>query len=184
MRKVVSVSLCVFLLAVAAMGLGAFLKRNSDTGSTNAPAPTPGSVNQANVNSSTNTNQAVNTNPATNAHSAVNTNAGNSNTKVNVNQTTTNTNTSTNTNQSAPNGITRTELARHNNSSDCWLLISDKVYDVSSYLRLHPGGSSIIVPYCGKDATTAFATQDGEGRHSSVAQRDLAEYLLGSIARE
>ncbi|MCX6701676.1 MAG: hypothetical protein NTX96_00585 [Candidatus Zambryskibacteria bacterium] len=40
--------------------------------------------------------------------------------------------------------LTMTELAKHNSSQSCWLLISGKIYDVTSYLNQHPGNASNI----------------------------------------
>lgn len=72
-------------------------------------------------------------------------------------------------------------IARHNIAADCWLIISGKVYAVTSYLSAHPGGRSIIIPFCGKDATKAFQTKAGAGSHSSAAHQELAVYLIGSV---
>lgn len=60
----------------------------------------------------------------------------------------------------------------------CILTISGARYDVTDYLRDHPGGSSRIIPFCGKDATTAFQTQGGEGSHSGIAKETLEKYRL------
>jgi len=73
------------------------------------------------------------------------------------------------------------EVATHNTASDCWLLISGKVYNTTSYLNSHPGGRSRIIPYCGQDATQAFQTQGGGGSHSSGAFADLAQLYIGDI---
>lgn len=72
-------------------------------------------------------------------------------------------------------------VAKHNRSSDCWIIVSKGVYAVTGYLAKHPGGASRIIPYCGKDATTAFATQGGTGSHSSSASADLAALRLGTL---
>lgn len=72
-------------------------------------------------------------------------------------------------------------IAQHNVESDCWLLIDGKVYDLSSYMIAHPGGKAIIIPYCGKDATTAFATKDGQGTHSAFAQSELQSLYVGTL---
>lgn len=72
-------------------------------------------------------------------------------------------------------------IAQHNVENDCWLLIEGKVYDVSTYMIAHPGGKAIIIPYCGKDATTAFATKDGQGSHSSFAQTELQSLYVGTL---
>ncbi|KAI0732264.1 FMN-dependent dehydrogenase-domain-containing protein [Fomitopsis betulina] len=48
------------------------------------------------------------------------------------------------------------EVAKHKHSSSCWVVISDKVYDVTEFLPEHPGGSKIILNYAGRDATKAY----------------------------
>lgn len=75
-------------------------------------------------------------------------------------------------------------IAEHNKAEDCWIVISNKIYSVSSYLNTHPGGAAIIIPYCGKDATQAFATKDGKGVHSALAQELLASFYIGTIGSE
>jgi cytochrome b involved in lipid metabolism len=74
-----------------------------------------------------------------------------------------------------------TEIARHNTPADCWLLISNKVYNVTSYLGSHPGGAGTIIPYCGADATLAFATKDIGRPHSSGAAALLTNYYIGDL---
>ena len=73
------------------------------------------------------------------------------------------------------------ELAKHNKTTDCWLLIQGKVYDVTNYLTVHPGGVGTIEPYCGKEATDAFLTRGGTGSHSNAAFQDLTQFLLGDL---
>ncbi|CCL99735.1 uncharacterized protein FIBRA_01757 [Fibroporia radiculosa] len=48
------------------------------------------------------------------------------------------------------------EIAQHNSSSSCWVIISNKVYDVTEFLPDHPGGAKIILKYAGRDATAAY----------------------------
>lgn len=73
------------------------------------------------------------------------------------------------------------EVAKHNTEQDCWFIISGKVYDVTAYINQHPGGRNQIIPFCGHDATTAFATKNGQGSHSSSANQLLNAYLLGNF---
>ncbi len=80
--------------------------------------------------------------------------------------------------------LTAQTVAEHNNPSDCWIIISGKVYTVSRYLNIHPGGAGLIAPYCGRDATTAFATKDGRGSHSSTAQNLLTSFYLGDLGTQ
>ncbi|KAE9460777.1 hypothetical protein C3L33_07308, partial [Rhododendron williamsianum] len=49
--------------------------------------------------------------------------------------------------------FTLAEVAGHNNAKDCWLIISDKVYDVTKFLEDHPGGDEVLLSATGKDAT-------------------------------
>ena len=76
---------------------------------------------------------------------------------------------------------TLSQISKHNTESDCWLIISNKIYDVSSFLNLHSGGSAVIVPYCGKDATDAFKTHgmSGGSNHSAYAYSLLPTYYVG-----
>lgn len=79
-------------------------------------------------------------------------------------------------------GIPLTTVQLHSIESDCWIIVSGKVYSVSGYISMHPGGRSAIVNQCGKDATTAFVTRGGSGSHSSSAWSLLNQYLVGTLA--
>lgn len=76
---------------------------------------------------------------------------------------------------------TISDVAKRNTESNCWLIINNKVYDVTSYINQHPGGAIRITDYCGKEATQAFATQGGEGQHSPNTSSILNTYLIGII---
>ncbi|KAJ2918555.1 hypothetical protein MD484_g1833, partial [Candolleomyces efflorescens] len=52
--------------------------------------------------------------------------------------------------------ISGKEVAKHNNRESCWIIVHDKVYDVTEFLDEHPGGSKIILKYAGKDATQEY----------------------------
>jgi len=82
------------------------------------------------------------------------------------------------TQSAAGGGLSAAEVAKHNSSSDCWLIIENKVYDVSKYLGSHPGGRAVIIPYCGKEATHAFEAIN----HSSVALSHLDSIYVGDLA--
>lgn len=75
---------------------------------------------------------------------------------------------------------TASEVAAHNTSASCWSIINSKVYDLTSYISRHPGGSSNITRICGKDGTSAFNGQHGG---SSKPERTLAGFYLAPLAR-
>lgn len=84
--------------------------------------------------------------------------------------------------------LTTTEVKKHNTGSDCWTIISGKVYDITKYISNHPGGNEILRA-CGTDATTLFVsrtTSDGQPvgsgtPHSENAQDQLNQFLLGDL---
>ena len=57
--------------------------------------------------------------------------------------------------------LTMDEVAKHASASDCWSVVNGTVYDLTSWINQHPGGSSPIESMCGVDATSAFTAQHG-----------------------
>lgn len=49
------------------------------------------------------------------------------------------------------------EVSLHNKENDVWIIIKDKVYDVTKYLDYHPGGKSKLMLGAGKDGTSLFS---------------------------
>ncbi|CAD6999110.1 unnamed protein product [Ceratitis capitata] len=79
-----------------------------------------------------------------------------------------------------PRGLTEIPLAvvaQHDDFSDCWIVIYDRVYDVTQFLRDHPGGEDIIMEHAGRDATLAFHSTG----HSRSAIEQMGEYLIGEL---
>ena len=57
------------------------------------------------------------------------------------------------------------EIGLHRSEENCWIILENKVYDVTDYLAEHPGGVNKIMEWAGKDATKAF----NDVRHSQSA---------------
>ncbi|AQK52188.1 cytochrome B5-like protein [Zea mays] len=51
--------------------------------------------------------------------------------------------------------FTKEEISKHNTRKDCWIVIKDKVYDVTPYVEEHPGGDAIL-NNAGGDSTEGF----------------------------
>ena len=75
--------------------------------------------------------------------------------------------------------FTREEIEKHRSHDDCWLVINDNVYDATSVLDWHPGGSAVLLANAGKltlDLTTQF-----ESVHDDYAHKKLAECAIGTV---
>merc|ERR1719421_2331064 len=53
-------------------------------------------------------------------------------------------------------GITKEEVAKHNNKESCWVILNNQVLDVTTFLKDHPGGELAILTFAGRDATEEF----------------------------
>lgn len=83
-------------------------------------------------------------------------------------------------NNSEKNGNTYSmdEVKTHNSSTDCWLIINNNVYNVTSFIPKHPGGKDIIKG-CGKDATSLFNNEDEHQEKNAASY--LPDYLIGTL---
>merc|ERR1719395_460967 len=50
-------------------------------------------------------------------------------------------------------GYSMEEVAKHTSKTDCWVVVSGQVLDVTKFLSEHPGGELAILTFGGKDAT-------------------------------
>jgi cytochrome b involved in lipid metabolism len=52
--------------------------------------------------------------------------------------------------------VTKEQVSLHNTTQDYWCILHGQVYDLTLFLAYHPGGTSILKPYAGKDVTVLF----------------------------
>ncbi|CAC5371548.1 FADS2 [Mytilus coruscus] len=52
--------------------------------------------------------------------------------------------------------ISLEEVKKHNQPDDRWLLIENKVYNITNWAKKHPGGGKILGHFSGQDATDAW----------------------------
>jgi len=79
---------------------------------------------------------------------------------------------------------TMDEIGFHNHKKSCWQIIDDKVYDFTSYLKKHPAPMRIMLQFCGKDSTKAFADKTMGAPHSTKAQKMLGDYYIGILEKK
>ncbi|NXL36734.1 CYB5B protein, partial [Glaucidium brasilianum] len=69
------------------------------------------------------------------------------------------------------------EVGKRNSSSEAWLVIHGRVYDVTRFLEEHPGGEEVLLEQAGRDATEGFE----DVGHSMDAREMLKQYYIGEI---
>nr|GAT49476.1 acyl-CoA dehydrogenase [Mycena chlorophos] len=79
--------------------------------------------------------------------------------------------------------FTKEEIAKHNKQGDLWLVVDSKVYDVSRFAAMHPGGLSVLLDeeVAGQDATEAFF---GLHRHEVLLRPQYARLQIGTVVGE
>lgn len=65
-------------------------------------------------------------------------------------------NTSTGTSTPGAPVYTREQVALHKDAASCHTIIDGKVYDLTLWVNMHPGGKNAILSLCGSDGTDSF----------------------------
>ncbi|KAJ3361845.1 hypothetical protein HDU91_003702 [Kappamyces sp. JEL0680] len=71
------------------------------------------------------------------------------------------------------------EVSKHNQKDDCWVVIDNKIYDLTDFLNMHPGGVASILAHAGTDVTGLFYDIHSEDTHMLKAA-----FVLGTLASE
>ncbi|KAH8272241.1 hypothetical protein KR044_013158 [Drosophila immigrans] len=74
--------------------------------------------------------------------------------------------------------ISLATVKEHNKPNDLWIVIDNKVYDVTKFLLEHPGGEDSLTAVAGTDATKDF----NDVGHSSEAREMLKKFYVGNLA--
>lgn len=70
-------------------------------------------------------------------------------------------------------------LNHHTKKGDVWISIENKVYDISDWIKSHPGGATPLLQYAGRDMTDAFRAYHKPG---GKADKTLKSYYIGNLA--
>lgn len=77
-----------------------------------------------------------------------------------------------------PTTYSLTDLAKHNSEASCWTAIGGEVYDLTAWIKQHPGGDRAILSICGADGTRAFTGQHGNNRQANGV---LTQFKIGGL---
>ncbi|KAG0605954.1 hypothetical protein M758_9G101100 [Ceratodon purpureus] len=70
------------------------------------------------------------------------------------------------------------EVAKHNKETDLWIILKNKVYDVTSFVEEHPGGEAIM-NNAGSDSTEGFYGP----QHGTKVFEMLDDFYIGELAQ-
>lgn len=73
------------------------------------------------------------------------------------------------------------DIAKHNTTNDAWISIDGEVYDITKFVKLHPGGKDILLSHLGKDVTEEFVS-DKIHAHSKRALNIASKYKIGRLS--
>jgi len=76
-------------------------------------------------------------------------------------------------------GYTMAQVRTNNSATSCWAVINGSVYNLTTWINSHPGGSGAIISLCGTDATSAFTSKHGS---KSGPNSQLAGFRLGPLS--
>ena len=79
--------------------------------------------------------------------------------------------------------IMMSEVAKHNLPENCWVVVSGKVYDLTSFIAQgqHP---PVITEHCGKDGTAAFNMRgEKKSPHPEQAHQVLTTLYRGELGK-
>jgi cytochrome b involved in lipid metabolism len=76
--------------------------------------------------------------------------------------------------------LTVDAVSQHAVAQDCYTIVGDNVYDVTTFTSKHPGGSGKILSLCGKDGTEPFTRKHGTFQK---AIDTLATMRIGTLAK-
>ena len=77
-------------------------------------------------------------------------------------------------------GYTLAEVSERDSAAECWVAIDGGVYDLTDWIRSHPGGSGAILSLCGTDGTASFSSRHGgQARPASTLDGYYLAPLIG-----
>lgn len=72
---------------------------------------------------------------------------------------------------------TMAEVAKRSTPAEAWIVIDERVYDITNFAGKHPGGEKVLWAMAGRDATDSFANYHA----ATVYKKWLPPYLIGEV---
>ncbi|KAJ3113256.1 fatty acid alpha-hydroxylase [Phlyctochytrium bullatum] len=72
------------------------------------------------------------------------------------------------------------EVASHRTARSTWIIVNNKVYDVTEFVNDHPGGADLVLQYAGQDATKIMKDHVSH-EHSDAAYSMLDDFYIGDL---
>ncbi|XP_076912880.1 cytochrome B5-like protein [Bidens hawaiensis] len=82
------------------------------------------------------------------------------------------------TNSKVLKAYNKAQVSLHNKRTDCWIIIKDKVYDVTPYVEEHPGGDAILA-HAGDDSTQGFLGP----QHATRVFDMIEDFYIGELEK-
>lgn len=76
------------------------------------------------------------------------------------------------------------EVATHNTESDLWVILHEKVYNLTEFVAKHPGGSDALINVAGTDITDRFSNVESHAKANASIQKQLPSMLVGELKTE
>ena len=93
--------------------------------------------------------------------------------------------------------FSREEVSKHADENSLWIILDNKVYDVTKFMMEHPGGEEVLIQWAGQDATERFLLFNwniflkkfknwsfNDVGHSADAREMTKDYLIGELAED
>ena len=75
------------------------------------------------------------------------------------------------------------EVARHKSIDSLWVIHKDKVYDVTEFVKRHPGGEDVLLDNAGQNVSEIMSSI-APHQHSSAAYQILQKYYIGELRKD
>ncbi len=73
------------------------------------------------------------------------------------------------------------EVGRHHRTDDAWVIVDSRVFNITTFLDMHPGGLEILKEHLGHDVSTIMRDENSH-QHTGPAYELLDEYYVGELA--